>query len=176
MRGSDVKPIMLSYGGREDSAFTMTFVTFDAAVLAVVRKTLLAVLALGMVGSTAELILLAHTEDWRQWIPLVLLAAASMALAWHWSSRSAMSTQALRWLMLAFVISGLAGVYFHFQGSAEFKLESNPKLSGMALFWEAIRGKAPPLLAPGAMVQLGLIGLVYTYKHPALGGWEKKGE
>jgi hypothetical protein len=87
-----------------------------------------------------------------------------------------MSTRALRWLMLAFVISGLAGVYFHFQGSAEFKLESNPKLDGMALFWEAIRGKAPPLLAPGAMVQLGLIGLIYTYKHPALGGLEKRGE
>jgi hypothetical protein len=72
MRGSDVKPNMLSYGDGEDSAFTMTFVTFDAAaVLAVVRKILLAVLALGMVGSTTELILLAHTEDWRQWIPLV---------------------------------------------------------------------------------------------------------
>ena len=87
-----------------------------------------------------------------------------------------MSTQALRWLMLAFVVSGLAGIYLHFQGSAEFKLESNPKLGGMALFWEAIRSKAPPLLAPGAMVQLGLIGLAYTYKHPALGGWNKKGE
>ncbi|MBM2806157.1 MAG: hypothetical protein HW419_4050, partial [Deltaproteobacteria bacterium] len=82
----------------------------------------------------------------------------------------------LRWLMLAFVVSGLVGVYFHFQGSAEFKLESNPTLSGMALFWEAIRGKAPPLLAPGAMVQLGLLGLVYTYKHPALGRSDKKGE
>jgi len=128
------------------------------------------------VGSTTELILLAHTEDWRQWIPLILLAAALSALAWHWLSRSAMSTQALRWLMLAFVVSGLAGIYLHFQGSAEFKLESNPKLGGMALFWEAIRSKAPPLLAPGAMVQLGLLGLVYTYKHPALGGWNKKGE
>ena len=177
MRGSDVKPNMPSYCDGEDSAITMTTVTLDtAAVLAAVRKILLAVLAIGMVGSATELILLAHTEDWRQWIPLILLAAALIALAWHWSSGSAISTQALRWLMLAFVISGLAGVYFHFQGSAEFKLESNPKLSGMALFWEAIRGKAPPLLAPGAMVQLGLMGLVYTYKHPALGGWEKKGE
>jgi len=44
-----------------------------------VRKILLAVLALGTVGSTMELILLAHTEDWRPWIPLILLVAALIA-------------------------------------------------------------------------------------------------
>ncbi len=38
----------------------------------------------------------------------------------------------------------------------------------MALFWAAIGAKAPPLLAPGSMVQLGFLGLAYTYKHPAL--------
>jgi len=26
--------------------------------------------------------------------------------------------------------------------------------------------KTPPALAPGAMIQLGLLGLVYTYRHP----------
>jgi hypothetical protein len=78
--------------------------------------------------------------------------------------------------MIAFVASGLAGVYFHFQGSAEFKLEGNPSLRGWALFWEAIRGKTPPLLAPGAMIQLGLIGLAYTYKHPALSRTKQQGE
>ena len=155
----------------------MTATSSDAAaILTVVRRILLAVLTLGMAGSTTELLLLKHTEDVRQWIPLILLAAALTALAWHGLSGSTLSTQVLRWLMLAFVVSGLVGVYFHFQGSAEFKLESNPRLSGMALFWEAIRGKAPPLLAPGAMVQLGLLGWVYTYKHPALGGSDKKGE
>lgn len=177
MRGSNVKPRMLVNRVGEESAAMITSGAIDAAaILAVVRKILLAVLTLGIAGSTTELILLKHTEDWRQWIPLIVLAAALLALAWHGLSGSALSTQALRWLMLAFVVSGLVGVYFHFQGSAEFKLESNPKLSGMALFWEAIRGKAPPLLAPGAMVQLGLLGLVYTYKHPALGGSDKKGE
>ena len=82
----------------------------------------------------------------------------------------------MRWVMCGFVAAGLAGVYFHFQGSAEFKLESQPTLAGMALFWEAIRAKAPPLLAPGSMVQLGLLGLAYTYKHPALQQSNKKGD
>ena len=49
-------------------------------------------------------------------------------------------------------------------------------LAGMALFWAAIGAKAPPLLAPGSMVQLGLLGLAYTYKHPALKRSQRKGE
>jgi hypothetical protein len=36
------------------------------------------------------------------------------------------------------------------------------------LFVKVVTAKAPPALAPGVMVQLGLLGLVYTYKHPAL--------
>jgi hypothetical protein len=53
-------------------------------------------------------------------------------------------------------------------------MESNPSLAGWDLVWQAIGGKTPPLLAPGAMIQLGLVGLAYTYKHPALG--RSKGE
>jgi hypothetical protein len=140
----------------------------DSATTAVVRKFLLAILILGMLGSVTELILLKHTEDVRQWVPLILLAAGLSVLVWHGFMNCPASTQAIRWLMIAFVISGLAGIYFHFQGGAEFKLEGNPSLRGWALFWEAIRAKTPPLLAPGAMIQLGLIGLAYTYKHPAL--------
>ena len=31
-----------------------------------------------------------------------------------------------------------------------------------------MRAKAPPVLASGIMVQFGLLGLVYAYRHPAL--------
>jgi hypothetical protein len=31
---------------------------------------------------------------------------------------------------------------------------------------KAIHSKAPPALAPAAMIQMGLLGLLYTYKHP----------
>jgi hypothetical protein len=41
-------------------------------------------------------------------------------------------------------------------------------LSGLALYQKAILAKSPPALAPGAMIQLGLIGLAYTFRHPAL--------
>jgi hypothetical protein len=141
-----------------------------------VRRLLLATLWLGLAGTCTELILLKHTEDLRQWIPLVLIAFSFVVLAWHGMGRGPASARVIRWLMAGFIVSGLAGIYFHYKGSVEFKLESNPSLAGWELFWQAIGNKAPPLLAPGAMIQLGLLGLAYTYKHPALIGTNKKGE
>lgn len=140
------------------------------------RRLLLAILLLGLAGTCAELLLLNHMEDLRQWIPLMLIGASFIVLAWHGVRRSATSTRAIRWIMVGFLAGGLAGVYFHYQGSAEFKLESNPSLNGWALVWAAIRAKTPPLLAPGAMIQLGLLGLAYTYRHPALTSREREGE
>jgi hypothetical protein len=150
--------------------------TDERSVLDKVRRILLAILALGMAGSLTELILLKHTEDLFQWVPLVLLGAGGAVLAWHSASGGAASLRLMRWVMGGFVAAGIAGVYFHFQGSAEFKLESQPTLAGMALFWQAIRAKTPPLLAPGAMVQLGLLGLAYTYKHPVLKQSNEQGD
>jgi hypothetical protein len=31
-----------------------------------------------------------------------------------------------------------------------------------------MKAKAPPALAPASMIQLGLLGLLYTYRHPSL--------
>jgi hypothetical protein len=120
--------------------------------------------------------LLEHTEDLVQWVPMILLGAAGAVLIWQSVSESSASLQLMRWLMCGFVAAGVAGVYFHFRGSAEFKLESQPNLAGMALFWQAIRAKTPPFLAPGAMVQLGLLGLLYVYKHPLLKQRKEEGD
>jgi hypothetical protein len=136
--------------------------------LSALRVMVVLILLLGVLGAGVELLLLGHTEDWRQWIPLALQGSTVAVLVWHFAERGPRSTRAIQLIMIAFIVAGLAGVYYHLQGSAEFKLESNPSLAGWALFWEAMRGKNPPSLAPGVMVQLGLLGLAYTYRHPAL--------
>jgi cation transport ATPase len=140
----------------------------EGRTISIIRAFLLAILLLGLVGSGAELLLLNHVESLLQWIPVVLILLSFVALGWHAVRRTPASTRAIQGTMVAFIAAGLAGFYFHYQGSAEFKLESNPSLAGWQLFWEAIRGKAPPALAPGVMIQLGLIGLAYTYRHPGL--------
>jgi hypothetical protein len=61
------------------------------------------------------------------------------------------------------VLAGFAGFMAHFQGSAEYQLELNPEMSNWELLEKILRAKAPPLLAPGMMLQLGLLGLAYVF-------------
>jgi hypothetical protein len=139
----------------------------EIRTVSLIRGMLLAIFILGSVGSGAELLLLNHVESLLQWVPLLLILLSFVVLGWHLVGRTPASTRAIQGAMIALITAGFAGFYFHYQGSAEFKLESNPSLAGWRLFWEAIRAKAPPALAPGVMIQLGLIGLAYTYRHPA---------
>jgi len=132
------------------------------------RRLILVVLVIGMAGIAAELLLLAHDEDWLQFIPLVLLALGVAALVVITVRPSAGAVRAWQGLAVLFVLSGLLGTGLHFQANIEFQLEVDPSLSGLALYTKAARAKAPPALAPGAMVQLGLLGLIFTFRHPSL--------
>ena len=133
------------------------------------RQILLAILTLGVVGISIELLLLGHDEDFNQLIPLGLAGATLMMSAVVSFKPSSATVRLFQALMALLVISGVVGMYLHFQVNTEFQLEMDPSLKGLALFRKAILAKAPPALAPGAMTQLGLIGLAYTFRHPALG-------
>lgn len=132
------------------------------------RLILLAILVFGIAGVSVELWLLAHTEDFYQLIPLWLAALAVIGVALVVLRPSTAALRLFQAVMMLFLISGIAGMYLHFQVNLEFQLEMDPALSGMALYRKAILAKTPPALAPGAMIQLGLIGLAYTFRHPAL--------
>lgn len=135
------------------------------------RRMLLAIFVLGLAGTGAELILLQHYEDTWQLAPLALMAAAAGALAWHGISRRPAAIRAFQGVMALFVASGCLGMWFHYRANAEFEREMDPSLGGAALFRESLGG-ATPALAPGTMIQLGLIGLVYAYRHPRLAAAE----
>jgi hypothetical protein len=132
------------------------------------RRILLAIFVLGIAGISAELLLLAHTEDVYMLIPLVLAAAGLLLVPVVALRPSAGALRLFQLVMGLFLVSGLAGMWLHFQVNMEFQVEMDPSLTGMALVRKAIVAKTPPALAPGAMIQLGLIGLAYTFRHPAL--------
>jgi hypothetical protein len=136
--------------------------------LSVLRRWLLAILGLGLVGTGAELVLLEHYETAVQWVPLAAVALALAVLIWHTVKGDALSIRALQATMVLFLVAGVAGTGFHFRGSAEFQLEIDPSQSRWEIIKKAMRSKAPPVLAPGLMMQLGLVGLAYAYRHPAL--------
>ena len=130
------------------------------------RTLLLLTLILSVVGTLAELLLLEHFEDAWQWAPIALLAGALATLAWHALERGPTSLNVLRGLMVLCMASGLVGILLHYKGNVEFELEMYPDLSGWKLFKDVMMG-ATPALAPGAMLQIGLVGLAWTFRHPA---------
>lgn len=134
---------------------------------AILRRGLLLIFVLGTVGLGTELLLLDHFEEWRQQVPLVLLVLGLVLVAIRLFYRGAIILRLFRLIMLAFVLGGIVGLWFHLSSNMEFELEMYPTLTGLELLSKALGG-AMPALAPGALVQLGLIGFLYTYQHPAL--------
>ena len=145
------------------------------------RQFLLTIILLGLLGTGTELLLLDHYETALQYIPLLLIAFAILVVAWLALSQQAAPVLVWRGLMILFLIGGVASFPLHWRAKIEFTSEVNPSLSGARLFWEAMQTQSPPALASGIMLQLGLLGLAYTYKHPALApepdrDFEQKGE
>jgi len=134
---------------------------------ATVGQLLLALVVIGIVGLEVELALLRHAESFSQWIPHVTLFIGLLATAAVYFRTGPRTLRVFQTMMIIFTAVGALGVYFHLHGNVEFAQERDPSLSGVRLLWKALRG-ASPALAPGALAQLGLLGLLYGYKHPAL--------
>lgn len=133
------------------------------------RQLLLAIVLIGIAGLEVELALLRHAQSFTQWIPhIALLLGLVVTPAVYFRPRPGM-LRSFQVLMVLYLLIGALGVYLHFRGNVEFALEQDPTLSGFRLLWKAVRG-ASPSLAPGALAQVGLLGLLYTYRHPALSG------
>jgi hypothetical protein len=77
------------------------------------------------------------------------------------------SLRVFQGVMLSFVVAGLVGIYLHLRGNVLFEQETDPSARGLELIWRSLRGGVP-MLAPAAMAQLGLLGLAFAFRHPAL--------
>ena len=131
-----------------------------------IRRLMLALLAFGLTGTVVDLFGLKHYEEWWQVVPIAFILFSLLMVLWHAATGSSASLLSLRLLMPVMILIGLLGVYFHLSGSMAFQLEANPDLAGWALMKKLLAAKAPPALAPGIMVQLGLLGSIYGYRHP----------
>lgn len=138
-----------------------------ATTVAVLRRLLLALFLIGGLGTGTELLLLGHTEGPWQWLPIALISVSLAVLVWYGFDRRRAALRVFGLTMILFVLSGAVGVWLHYKGNAEFEREMYPSLQGIGLFRESMTG-ATPALAPGTMLELGLIGFAYTYRHPTL--------
>lgn len=132
-----------------------------------IRRLILAVLLFGIAGAILELTLLEHYDGAWQAAPLWLLAAGFVLGVSQGIRPSRGGLRMFRLVMATFLVAGALGIVLHYRGNLEFQLETDPQQGGLALFWNIMRAKAPPALAPGLMAQLGFLGLIYAYRHPA---------
>jgi hypothetical protein len=105
-----------------------------ARTIAVVRRWLLALLVLGFAGTLVDLLLMAHYEDAKQWIPLAIVAPTLVVLGRQAAYPSRGATQALRLAMALIVVTGVIGIALHYHGAKEFQVEVDPSLAGVRLF------------------------------------------
>jgi hypothetical protein len=134
----------------------------EGATVRAIRRLLAATLVVGMIGTGSELLLIGHFESASQYAPLLLIGIGLLVVGLYAAAPGAASRQAMRLVMLAFVISGVVGVALHMLGNREFELEMNSSRSGWDLVKKIMTG-ATPVLAPGAMTLLGLIGLAQIH-------------
>jgi hypothetical protein len=126
------------------------------------RRTVAALVALGLTGIAGELLLIEHVETLSQLAPVVILPVAAALLVPIAMGLESPNAAALRGTLVTVVAAGLSGVALHLYESWEFQAEIDPSLGAAARAWAALRAQSPPSLAPGQIALLGLLGLAAT--------------
>lgn len=123
-------------------------------------RLLIATYLFSLLGVGAELLLIGHFEDWPQMIPLVLIAVGLGTGLWYAQVPTATSNRVFSLSLAVMFASGLVGQVLHYRGNMEFELESDPAITGWALFVASMTG-ATPALAPGTMALLAVVGYAW---------------
>lgn len=133
-----------------------------------IRRLLLLLVVVVLLGTGADLVLLAHYEDGWQSLPLVVIAASVPAVAGAAIDGRAVAVRILQAAMLLLAVTGLVGLWLHHAGGRAFHLEMDSSIGGVPLWLATLRAHSPPALAPASLVHAALLGLLATYRHPAL--------
>ena len=140
------------------------------------RRGVLALAWLGLMGTTIELVFLRHWSSATQLIvwPLVgVLAVSVVLISLLPTSRSIVL---VRWLAVGVVLVSIIGIGLHgIENIDAGPLDRNyaqiwSSMSPLDQWWVAITGAVgpAPVLAPGALAEISLAILVTTIRHPAL--------
>jgi hypothetical protein len=137
--------------------------------LSLMRRIVLGILAFEALGLLAELGLLGHFKSPTQVIAIALLVLVLISSVLAYRAKSVTTLRAFQIVMGLLMLGGAFGVVQHLEGNLAFSLELHPQMGFLERAWDVLKG-ATPALAPGTLVQMGLLGLVYTFRHPVLSG------
>ncbi len=141
-----------------------------------IRRGVIGLAALGVVGTTIELVFLRHWQGATQllvWPAMVGLGAALLVVVRDPSARAIRAVRAVTAIVAAVAVIGVA---IHVNAN----LNAGPldrhfattwdSMSPLAQWWEAVTGGVgpAPVLAPGALAEVSLALFVATVRHPGL--------
>ena len=127
------------------------------------RRFALALCLLGVVTTPIELVLMRHYNTKDQIMPFVFLGLAMIGVFAAWFRPNARVLRGVQILMVFVVLGSGIGVFEHLKANYR---DATRNGSNPSLISDVLSGFAP-LLAPGILAQVGLLGLAFTYKHPA---------
>lgn len=130
------------------------------------RRLLLWLLLVGLAGMAIELTLLRHYDSTSMVIPFLAMVVAAAGAVTRLARPSAASVRWLRASMVPMIAAGATGVWLHYMAGLDFQVDMDPSLSRWQLLWKVLHMQAPPMLAPGLLVQFALLGLASTYRDP----------
>ena len=132
------------------------------------RAVVLGLFVLGAGGTLVDLLLIGHYEDGWQLAPMFVLGVSVIVGVWAAATGAPVPVRLFQVTVALMMAAGAAGLWLHWQANQEFEREVSPSLTGAAFVWKALRGASPPSAAPGTLIHLGLLGLAYAWRHPAL--------
>ncbi|MCZ7527608.1 MAG: hypothetical protein M5U14_15245 [Acidimicrobiia bacterium] len=140
------------------------------------RRALVLLAALGLVGTAVELALLRHWGSATRVIPWVALAALAAGVVLLAVRPQRGTVLAVRALAVAGVLSALVGVYEHVaanHGAGPLDLryaDAWATMSALSRWWAALTNSVgpSPVVAPAVLAQVALCLLFATVHHPAL--------
>jgi hypothetical protein len=136
--------------------------------MASLRTAVLVLFIIGAAGTAIDLVLIGHYEDSWQLAPLVLLGTSALVGIGAAMAPAAFPVRAFQVMALLMVATGAIGLWLHWRANNEFEREMSPNLGGLAFVLKAMRGASPPSAAPGTLIHLGMLGLAFAWRHPAL--------
>jgi hypothetical protein len=151
-------------------------VTSEDTESSTLRRSVIVVAALSIVGLAAELVIERHWGSAIRFVPWIALVALAWAVFRLWHGPTARDIRAARAIAVAAMAAAMLGIALHITEN----YKAGPLDQKYSLLWDAMseterwwaafsKSLGPaPTFAPAALVLVALLVLVATQRHPVL--------
>jgi hypothetical protein len=142
----------------------------------ILRRSILALAAAGIVATTVELATLRHWTTTNQLIPWMVLGVLAIGVLIVAFGGSPQMIRVVRFVALVAAISGVYGLYIHVKANYDAAIldyhytDRWPQMSLMSKLWAASSGQVgpSPVMAPAVLSQCAVCLALATFRHPRL--------